>query len=147
MMQQIQLKSNFDSCNNKQNLKIFSETILLTGHKGETYTGKFSNEGFLYATAGFDKSIMVWETFEESCRNLTTMNGHSNAILDLKWSQDDTRIYTCSADKTVSIWDVFESKRIKKLKGHENIVNCIDSSRRGPEIVFIYIKFLDCFRR
>jgi len=126
---------NFSSDQNKTSLKIYSQNILLSGHKGEIYTGKFSNEGYLYATAGHDKEIMLWETYEEKCRNITSLSGHSNAILEVKWSQDDSKIFSCSADKTVSVWDVYESKRLKKFKGHDSFVNCIDVSRRGPEMV------------
>lgn len=119
------------------NLRLYNPTIGLTGHQGEIYTGKFSNEGYIYATAGHDKSILLWEVYEESCRNLTALHGHSNAILELAWSQDDSKLYTCSADKSVCIWDIYESKRIKKLKGHESVVNCISSTRRGTELVRI----------
>jgi len=124
-------------------LKLYSPNVLLSGHNGEIYTGKFSNEGFLYATAGHDKSIFLWETFEENCRNITTLKGHTNAILELKWSNDDSKIYSCSADKTVSIWDVYESKRIKKLKGHESFVNSLDVCRKNQDIV-IYLFIADC---
>ena len=121
--------------NNTPKLKIYAPNILLSGHKGEIYTGKFSNEGYLYATGGHDKSILIWETFEESCRNITTLQGHSNAVLEVKWSTDDSKLFSCSADKTVCVWDVYESKRVKKFKGHDSFVNCIDVSRRGPELV------------
>jgi Prp8 binding protein len=122
--------------------KLYSPVISLTGHKGEVYTGSFSNEGYLYATGGYDKSIMIWEVFHESCKNIYTLTGHSNAVLQLKWSQDDSKIYSCSADKTVSIWDVYESKRIRKLKGHEAFVNSLDTTKKGQELVFYYfIKF------
>jgi Prp8 binding protein len=123
------------SFSNKQSLKLYSPTILLSGHQGEVYTGKFSNEGFLYASAGHDRDIMVWEVFEESCRNLTTLTGHGNAILEVSWGQDDTKLFSASADKTVSMWDIFESKRIKKYKGHDSFVNCLDTTKKGPELV------------
>lgn len=119
----------------KQNMKLYNPTIMLSGHKGEIYSGKFSNQGFLYASGGYDRNLMVWEVFEESCKNLTTMHGHNNAILELVWSQDDSKIFTCSADKTVSVWDVYESKRLKKLKCHESFVNCLTATKKGPELV------------
>jgi Prp8 binding protein len=121
--------------NIKSEISLYSPTVMLNGHQGEVFTGKFSNEGFLYASAGFDRSINVWEVFEEKCRNITTLQGHSNAILELTWSQDDSKIFSVSADKTVCVWDVYESKRLKKLKGHENYVNCIASTKKGPELV------------
>jgi Prp8 binding protein len=122
-------------------LKLYSQNILLSAHKGEIYTGKFSNEGFLFASAGHDKNIMIWETFEQNCRNLTSLQGHTNAILELKWSMDDSKIFSCSADKTINVWDIYEAKRIKKLKGHDSFVNCLDVSRKGPEMVKCEIYF------
>jgi Prp8 binding protein len=124
--------------NIKKEMSLYNPTIMLSGHQGEIFTGKFSNEGFLYASAGFDRQINIWEVFEEKCRNITTLQGHNNAILDLTWSQDDSKIFSVSADKTVSVWDIYESKRLKKLKGHENYVNCVTSMRRGPELARIY---------
>ena len=121
--------------NQKKPYSLYSPTIMLNGHKGEIFSGKFSNEGFLYASCGFDRNIMLWEVFEERCRNITTLSGHNNAILELAFSQDDSRIYSCSADKTVGVWDIYQSKRIKKLKGHESFVNCVSSTRRGNELV------------
>jgi len=120
---------------NKSNLRIYSPTIQLTGHKGEIYSGKFSNEGYLYSTAGHDRIIMLWEVYEETCRNITTLTGHTNAILDLVWAQDDSKIYSASADKTVSVWDIYEAKRVKKFRGHDSFVNCLDATRKGPELV------------
>jgi Prp8 binding protein len=123
--------------NVRKEISLYNPTIMLSGHQGEVFTGKFSNEGFLYASAGFDRCINIWEVFEEKCRNITKMEGHGNAILDLTWSQDDSKVFSVSADKTVSVWDIYESKRLKKLKGHENYVNCISSTRKGTELVSI----------
>jgi Prp8 binding protein len=133
------LRPDNDYFSQSNNMKLYNPTIGLTGHQGEVYTGKFSNEGYIYATAGHDKSVLLWEVYEKSCRNLTALQGHTNAILELAWSQDDSKLYTCSADKSVCIWDIYESKRIKKLKGHESVVNCISTTRRGQELVRIKI--------
>src|SRR5690606_19680271 len=132
-------RSEFDNFNKKSIFKIYSPTILLQGHKSEIYTGKFSNEGFLYSTGGHDKSLMLWEVYEDNCRNITTLQGHTNAILELVWSQDDSKIFTASADKTVGIWDVYEAKRIKKFKGHDSFVNCLNATRKGQELVRYFI--------
>jgi len=129
----------------KSEFKIYSPTILLQAHRGDIFTGKFSREGFLFASAGFDREINLWETFNETCRNITTLKGHTNAILELVWSQDDSKIFTSSADKTVSVWDVYEGQRIKKFKGHEGFVNCIDTTKKGEELVKKIIIFFAYF--
>ena len=91
-------------------------TVQLTGHGGEIYCVKFSNDGNMLATAGFDKQILLWDIYNE-CTNVSILKGHTNAVLELHWSTDNARIYTGSADKTVAIWDVETNKRIKKFTG------------------------------
>lgn len=107
--------------------QLYSPNIQLLGHNSELFSGKFSKDGELFATGGFDKTINIWETFGKNCDNITYLNGHSNAILDLCWGKDNTRLFSCGADKTISIWDIFESKRLKKYKEHDSFINGIDS--------------------
>ena len=51
--------------------KTFSDTVQLSGHKSEIYTGKFSKDGELYATAGNDKEINM--RFCVKCHELRIM--------------------------------------------------------------------------
>lgn len=120
---------------NRKVFKLYSPTVQLNGHNGEIFTGKFSNDGLLYCTGGYDRNLMIWETFEEKCRNVTTLTGHSNAILEVTWSKDGYNLYSCSADKTVCVWDVLGSKRVKKFKGHDSFVNSLDVTRRGEGLI------------
>ena len=107
--------------------KTFSDTVQLSGHKSEIYTGKFSKDGELYATAGNDKEINIWETFHPQLRNLTSFpNAHSNSILEICWGKDNSFIYSCGADKSVKIWDIFESKLVKKYKNHDSFIYSLD---------------------
>nr|CAH8870900.1 unnamed protein product [Trichobilharzia regenti] len=113
---------------------LMSPNMLLNGHEGEVYCGKFSSDGSFLASAGFDRRIQLWETYGE-CENISTMMGHGGAILDLVFSSDDSVIYTASSDKSVALWDTESSQRIKKFRGHENIVNSCAVARRGPQHV------------
>lgn len=107
--------------------QLYTPNIQLLGHNSELFAGRFSKDGELYATGGFDKVINIWETFGKCCDNITQLSGgHSNAILDLCWGNDNTRLVSCGADKTISIWDIFESKRLKKYKEHDSFINSID---------------------
>lgn len=114
--------------------RLFAPTVKLTGHAAEIYSVKFSPNGRLLATAGFDKMIFLWEVYNE-CFNNAVMKGHTNAILELQWSTDGTRLYTASADKNVAIWDAETCKRIKKFSGHSSFVNSCFPARRGPDLI------------
>lgn len=46
-----------------------------------------------------------------------------------------SHLYSCSSDKTIRVWDMETGICLRKLKSHEDIVNCCYPSRRGPELI------------
>ena len=114
--------------------KLSAPSLQLTGHGAEVYSCKFSPNGSILATAGFDKSILLWSVYP-SCTNYALLKGHTNAILDLSFSSDGSKLYSCSADKSLCIWDLESGKRLKKYKGHTSVINSLDSSRRGTDLI------------
>ena len=63
------------------------------------------------------------------------MTGHKGSVLDLQWSRDSKVIFTASADMSVASWDLETGLRIRKHIGHEEVINCLDISRRGQELL------------
>lgn len=108
--------------------------MLLTGHQGAIYSGKFSGDGQLLASGSHDKLILLWKVYGE-CENWGVLKGHSGAILDLVWSQDSLQLYSASADKTGAVWDVESAQRIKRLRDHTSYVNSICAARNSSLIV------------
>ena len=108
--------------------------MLLTGHEGEIFSAKFSPDGQVIASGGFERNIFMWTVYGE-CENFAVMKGHSGAIMELQFSTDGNTLYSASTDKTVAIWDVEVGERIKRLKGHQSFVNTCNVARRGPQLV------------
>ncbi|MCJ1350265.1 MAG: hypothetical protein MMC33_000246 [Icmadophila ericetorum] len=106
----------------------------LIGHSGEVFATRFDPTGNLIASGSMDRSILLWRTFGQ-CENYGVLNGHKGAILDLHWSRDSQVIYSASADMTVASWDLETGTRIRRHEGHEEIINCLDISRRGQEML------------
>ena len=44
-------------------------------------------------------------------------------------------IFSASADMTIASWDLETGLRIRRHIGHEEVINCLDVSRRGEEVL------------
>jgi WD40 repeat protein len=63
------------------------------------------------------------------------LTGHKQAILDLHWSRDSKVLFSASADMHLASWDVETGERIRRHPGHEEVINCMDVSKRGEEML------------
>ena len=75
---------------------------------------------------------VLWHTSGD-CENYGVLSGHKGAVLDLHWSRDSRVIYSASADMLLASWDLESGQRIRKHPGHEEVINCMDVSKRGGE--------------
>lgn len=78
---------------------------------------------------------MLWRTYGD-CENYGILNGHRGAVLDLQWSRDSDILFSASADMHLASWDLTSGTRIRRYVGHEEIVNTMDISKRGEEMLF-----------
>ncbi|ROT40918.1 WD repeat-containing protein [Sodiomyces alkalinus F11] len=106
----------------------------LSGHSGEIFAAKFDPTGNFIASGSMDRSILLWRTYGD-CENYGILNGHRGAVLDLQWSRDSKILFSASADTHLASWDLDNGTRIRRYVGHEEIVNCMDISRRGEELL------------
>ncbi|RKU40208.1 hypothetical protein DL546_001950 [Coniochaeta pulveracea] len=107
----------------------------LTGHTGEIFAAKFDPTGNMIASGSFDRNIMLWRTYGD-CENYGLLTGHKGAVLDLQWSRDSEILFSASADMHLASWDLTSGQRIRRYVGHEEIVNSLDISKRGEELLF-----------
>lgn len=56
-------------------------------------------------------------------------------MLDLHWSRDSKVLFSASADMHLASWDVETGERIRRHPGHEEVINCMDVSKRGEEML------------
>lgn len=106
----------------------------LTGHTGEVFATRFDPAGTHIASGSMDRTIMLWNTYGQ-CDNYGVLTGHKGAVLDLQWSRDSSSIFSASADLTIASWDLETGSRIRRHIGHEDVVNSIDLSRRGQDLL------------
>jgi Prp8 binding protein len=77
---------------------------------------------------------VLWRTYGD-CENYGVLNGHRGAILDLQWSRDSDILFSASADMHLASWDLTSGERIRRYVGHEEIINSMDISKRGEELL------------
>lgn len=77
---------------------------------------------------------MLWRTYGD-CENYGVLTGHKGAILDLQWSRDSEILFSASADMHLASWDLTNGARIRRYIGHEEIINTMDISKRGEELL------------
>ncbi|KAJ9089366.1 hypothetical protein DSO57_1013738 [Entomophthora muscae] len=97
---------------------------LTGGHEGEVLTARFDPSGQHIASAGFDRSIVLWNTYGD-CKSYGVLKGHRGAILEVQFNHDATQLYSASSDYTIGVWDTTTGELIKRLKGHSSFVNSV----------------------
>jgi len=108
--------------------------MMMSGHEGEVYCGKFHPAGNILASSGYDRQIFLWNVYGE-CENVSVLSGHTGAVVQLCFSPEGDTIVTASTDKTVGVWDTMTGERIKRMKGHTSFVNSVDCARSGKPMV------------
>ncbi|EGG19968.1 hypothetical protein DFA_07079 [Cavenderia fasciculata] len=98
------------STNKKMDERHFFYKFTLKGHSASVYTVKFSPCGKMLASGSFDKSVKIWDVFNQ--REITTFSDHSVNVSELAWNNDSTEIISGSYDKSVKLWDLQTSKNL-----------------------------------
>ena len=61
---------------------LHAPNMKLEGHKGQVYSLAFDLSGKCLASGSMDKTILLWDVFDETCTNYNVMKGHKiNSIV------------------------------------------------------------------
>ena len=77
---------------------------------------------------------VLWRTYGQ-CENYGILTGHKGAVLDIHWSRDSRVVFSASADMMLASWDTESGTRLRRHQGHEEVINSMDVSKRGEEIL------------
>lgn len=95
------------------------------GHARST----FSPNGELFAFAGMESSVRVWDVVEH--REVLVLKGHARLINSIKFSPDGTVLASAADDNTVRLWAIPEGEELKVLPHSLLTSTCVAFSADG----------------
>lgn len=88
--------------------------VVQTGHSSEVTILEFSHQGDLFASAGLDHNIILWDL--ESGKQLRNLGGHRADINSLVFMPNDSILGSCANDSTIKFWNTYTGELIRSVK-------------------------------
>lgn len=72
---------------------------------------RYSPDGSLFASAGFDGKIFLYDGATSELKGEIGSPAHKGGVYGISWSPDGKQLLSCSGDKTCAIWDIETMQR------------------------------------
>lgn len=110
-----------------------SRSEFSTEHRDLIGSLKWSPDGKLLASGGYDSKIILWDP--ATGKALNTLNGHTGAVFDLAFNPDGTLLASAGGDQTSKIWRVRDGLRLDTLKEPQGEQFCVAFTPDGSKIL------------
>jgi WD40 repeat protein len=103
-------------------------------HPGGVGSVAFAPDRDVFATAGRDRTVRVWDTLVGT--QIIEMIGHTNEVTDVTFSPDGAVLASAGGDNTIRLWNAHTGEPIgPPLTGHEDWVTSVAFSHDGSSMV------------
>jgi WD40 repeat protein len=103
------------------------------GHRDLLSDAEFSPDGTVLATAGYDRSVKLWNTADGTL--LRSIDVHNGAVFDLAWHPSGRVLASASADETVKLWRTADGVRLDTLKEPQAEVFAVTFTPDGGHVI------------
>jgi WD40 repeat protein len=105
------------------------ELMLQRGNGGQINDVRFSSNGALIASAGRDRTIVLWDS--TTGRQLRRLIGHEGPVMSVSFSPDGELLASGGDDHNILLWRVATGQRVRTLTGHSESVLTVAFSPKG----------------
>ena len=109
------------------------ELYTLKGHGDSIVDVKFSADGKLLASAGYDAVVKVWNVANGEL--LQTLAGPADSIDWISWHKKGNVILAGGADATAWMWLATTGACMQVFAGHEDALTCGDFAGDGKKVL------------
>ncbi|KWU44917.1 WD40 repeat-like protein [Rhodotorula sp. JG-1b] len=97
---------------------------VLQDHSDEVWRLEWSHNGEWLATAGKDRTVMLWKVNVSSCYLLKIFREHADPVSCIAWSPDDSILLT-AAEAIIKMWNTETGVCIATLARHDYAIGAL----------------------
>lgn len=103
------------------------------GHHDLLYDAELSPDEKTLATAGYDRSVKLWNVADGSLNR--SIDVHNGAVFDLAWHPSGKLFASASADETIKLWRASDGVRLDTLSQPQGEVTSVAFTPDGGHVI------------